>query len=90
MSNARIATRFQTLAASGRKALIPFVTAGFPEKTSTVPVMQALASAGADIIELVPPFSAPVNVPWPMASVLSMYLMMLLAFGATMRTLPSY
>ncbi|MEY3665826.1 MAG: tryptophan synthase subunit alpha, partial [Pseudomonadota bacterium] len=59
MSNSRISQCFQTLAASGRKALIPFVTAGFPEKGATVPVMQALASAGADIIELGVPFSDP-------------------------------
>ena len=42
-----------------RAALIPFVTAGFPTADSTVGMMQALAAAGADVIELGVPFSDP-------------------------------
>jgi len=57
--SARIQDCFARLAASGRKALIPFFTAGFPAHDSTVPVMRAVAGAGADIIELGVPFSDP-------------------------------
>ena len=49
----RIATRFARLAAAGRRAIVPFFTAGHPTRESTVPVMHALARAGADVIELI-------------------------------------
>ena len=55
----RISATFERLRASGRKALIPFVTAGDPDKASAVPIMHALVDAGADIIELGVPFSDP-------------------------------
>ena len=55
----RIDTRLAALAAAGRKALVPFVTAGDPSLEATVPVMHALVEAGADIIELGMPFSDP-------------------------------
>ena len=55
----RIQTVFQHLQAEGRKALIPFVTAGFPEPALTLPLMRALVEGGADIIELGVPFSDP-------------------------------
>jgi tryptophan synthase alpha chain len=55
----RIAGRFAELRATGRKALIPFVTAGDPEPGITVPLMHALVAAGADIVELGVPFSDP-------------------------------
>lgn len=44
---------------SGRKLLVPYVCAGFPNEASTLPVMEALAEAGADAIELGIPFSDP-------------------------------
>ncbi len=55
----RIQHCFDTLRAAGRKALIPFVTAGDPRPELTVPLMHAMKAAGADIIELGVPFSDP-------------------------------
>jgi tryptophan synthase alpha chain len=55
----RIADTFKTLAAQGRTALIPFITAGDPHPDQTLPLMQALVAGGADIIELGVPFSDP-------------------------------
>ena len=55
----RIAATFAALAASGRKALIPYVTSGDPFADATVDIMQAMAEAGADVIELGVPFSDP-------------------------------
>jgi tryptophan synthase alpha chain len=55
----RIDTTLAQLKAQGRKALIPFVTAGFPFADSTPSLMHAMAAAGADIIELGVPFSDP-------------------------------
>ena len=55
----RIDTTLSQLQAQGRKALIPFVTAGFPFADSTPSLMHAMAQAGADIIELGVPFSDP-------------------------------
>jgi tryptophan synthase alpha chain len=55
----RIQTTFERLARQHRKALIPYVTAGDPQPGVTVPLMHALAQAGADVIELGVPFSDP-------------------------------
>ncbi|WP_310452538.1 tryptophan synthase subunit alpha [Sulfuritalea sp.] len=55
----RIPATFATLAAQGRKALIPFITAGDPDPDATLPLMRALVAGGADIIELGVPFSDP-------------------------------
>ena len=55
----RIDSTLATLKAQGRKALIPYVTAGFPKADTTVSLMHAMAHAGADIIELGVPFSDP-------------------------------
>jgi tryptophan synthase alpha chain len=55
----RIQGRFQALARAKRKALIPYITAGDPHPSLTVPLMRALVEAGADIIELGVPFSDP-------------------------------
>ncbi len=54
-----IAGTFDALRAKGRKALIPYITAGDPFPDATVEIMLAMAKAGADIIELGVPFSDP-------------------------------
>jgi len=59
MSVDRIDACFARLRDEGRKALIPFITAGAPGLDATVPVMHALAAAGADVIDLGVPFSDP-------------------------------
>jgi tryptophan synthase alpha chain len=55
----RLAARFEELAKTGRKALIPFITAGDPKPEFTVPMMHAMVEAGVDVIELGVPFSDP-------------------------------
>lgn len=55
----RIKASFEALKAQGRKALIPFITAGDPDPDLTLPLMRALVAGGADIIELGVPFSDP-------------------------------
>ena len=47
------------LKSKGRKALIPYVTAGFPEADITPELMHGMVAGGADIIELGVPFSDP-------------------------------
>ncbi|MBN3561372.1 tryptophan synthase subunit alpha [Aliamphritea spongicola] len=55
----RISSCFDKLQAEGRKALIPYVTAGDPAPGVTLPLMHAMVESGADIIELGVPFSDP-------------------------------
>lgn len=55
----RIQTTFEQLQAQGRKALIPYVVAGFPFADITPALMHGMVEAGADIIELGVPFSDP-------------------------------
>lgn len=55
----KIQNTMTALAASNKKGLIPFITAGDPAPELTVPLMHALVEGGADIIELGVPFSDP-------------------------------
>ncbi len=55
----RIHQAFERLNGEGRKALIPFITAGDPDAALTLPLMHTLVEAGADVIELGVPFSDP-------------------------------
>ncbi|MCK4951318.1 MAG: tryptophan synthase subunit alpha [Gammaproteobacteria bacterium] len=55
----RIKGCFARLGKEGKKALIPFITAGDPDPAITVPLMHAMVKAGANIIELGVPFSDP-------------------------------
>lgn len=55
----RIAATFAALKKDGRRALIPYVTAGFPFADITPALMHGMVEAGADVIELGVPFSDP-------------------------------
>ena len=55
----RIKSAFDRLNGEGRKALVPFITAGDPDAALTLPLMHTLVDAGADVIELGVPFSDP-------------------------------
>lgn len=55
----RIQATFAALAAQKRKALVPYVTAGFPFADITPELMHGMVEAGADVIELGVPFSDP-------------------------------
>ncbi|HEX5082163.1 MAG TPA: tryptophan synthase subunit alpha [Blastocatellia bacterium] len=55
----RITAKFEQLRREGRKAFIPYITAGDPDLETTERLLLALAGAGADVIELGVPFSDP-------------------------------
>jgi tryptophan synthase alpha chain len=55
----RIQPTLAALLAQGRKALIPYVMAGFPYADVTPELMHGLVAGGADVIELGVPFSDP-------------------------------
>ncbi len=55
----RITAKFEQLRREGRKAFIPYITAGDPDLATTEGLLLALADAGADVIELGVPFSDP-------------------------------
>lgn len=59
ISSEAIGARFAALRAAGRKALVPYVTAGHPDPEASVALLQGLAAAGADVIEVGVPFSDP-------------------------------
>jgi tryptophan synthase alpha chain len=55
----RIDSRFASLNAEGRAALVTFLTAGDPDYTTSLAILKALPAAGADVIELGMPFTDP-------------------------------
>ncbi|HEY1077236.1 MAG TPA: tryptophan synthase subunit alpha [Fontimonas sp.] len=55
----RLQNTLAALKTAGRKALIPYITAGDPVPGITVELMHALVRGGADVIELGVPFSDP-------------------------------
>lgn len=55
----RIEARFAELKAEGRPALVTFITAGDPDRDTSLAIMRSLPAAGADVIELGMPFSDP-------------------------------
>lgn len=58
-SSDAIAQRFAKLGAEGRRAFVPYVTAGHPDVQRSVALIQGLEAAGADVIEIGVPFSDP-------------------------------
>jgi tryptophan synthase alpha chain len=55
----RMTKRLQSLSARKEKALVCFLTAGFPTIDATIPLVSEIEKGGADIIELGMPFSDP-------------------------------
>lgn len=51
--------RFERLRAEDRRALVVYLTAGYPDPRTSVTLLQAVADAGADVIEVGVPFSDP-------------------------------
>jgi tryptophan synthase alpha chain len=51
---------FARLRAEGRKAFLPFLTAGDPDPAGTVALARAVAGAGASIVEIGFPYSDPI------------------------------
>jgi tryptophan synthase alpha chain len=60
MSAAKLTESIQAANKEGRIALIPFITAGFPDPGVFWEVLEELDGSGADIIEIGVPFSDPV------------------------------
>jgi tryptophan synthase alpha chain len=54
-----IEQRFAELKTAGRRALVPYITAGHPDTEGTIELLRGLEAAGADVIELGLPFSDP-------------------------------
>lgn len=55
----RISQTFESLRRKGEKALIPFVTAGYPDLATTEKLIYEIEKNGADLLELGVPFSDP-------------------------------
>jgi tryptophan synthase alpha chain len=58
-SSDAIAQRFAQLRRAGRRAFVPYVTAGHPDAAQSVALLQGLQEAGADVVEVGVPFSDP-------------------------------
>jgi tryptophan synthase alpha chain len=59
ISSDAIALRFARLREEGRRAFVPYVTAGHPDAARSVALLQGLEQAGADVVEVGVPFSDP-------------------------------
>ncbi len=59
ISSDAIARRFAQLKTEGRKAFVPYVTAGHPDRARSVALLQGLEAVGADVVEVGVPFSDP-------------------------------
>lgn len=60
ISSNSIARRFDELRAKNRRALVGYLTAGFPDADRSVECLRALDEGGADVIEIGVPFSDPI------------------------------
>ena len=56
-----VADAFARAKAEGRTALLPFVTAGYPDMATSEAVARSLIAAGADLLEIGVPFSDPMS-----------------------------
>jgi tryptophan synthase alpha chain len=59
ISSDAVTRKFAELRAAGRRALVPYITAGHPDEERTLELIAGLEAAGADAIELGLPFSDP-------------------------------
>ena len=59
ISSDAIGRCFAGLRERQRRALVPYITAGFPDRDRSLALLRALASAGADLVEVGVPFSDP-------------------------------
>lgn len=59
ISSDPLARRFAELAGQGRRALVVYLTAGYPDAEASVKLLRGAAEAGADVIEVGVPFSDP-------------------------------
>jgi tryptophan synthase alpha chain len=59
-SSDAIAQRFADLRAHGRRALVAYLTAGYPDPVASVDALRGLADGGADVVEVGVPFSDPI------------------------------
>jgi tryptophan synthase len=55
----RLRLQFQDAKAAGRPLFVGYITAGFPARADTVPVLLAMEAAGTGVIEIGVPFSDP-------------------------------
>lgn len=60
ISSNRIDQRFALLVGTGRKALVCYVTAGYPGPDQSIALLRGLEEKGADVIEIGVPFSDPI------------------------------
>ncbi len=58
--SSRVSAAIDAAHAAGRGAFVGYLPAGFPDVTTSIEAAVALAEAGADVIELGPPYSDPV------------------------------
>jgi len=56
----RISKAFGKAKAEGRSALVVYITAGYPDKDSSLEYMLACVKAGVDVLEIGAPFSDPI------------------------------
>lgn len=55
----RLRDIFARAHADGRALFVPYVTAGYPTRADTVPILLAMEAGGADVLELGVPFTDP-------------------------------
>lgn len=60
LADTRVTRLFERTRAEGRAAMMPFITASYPELDSTTSMIRALVDGGGDLIELGMPFSDPI------------------------------